>query len=121
MRKCLVIVYACNHRGVLCRNCVIPLVIHHPNQRYIENGASVAGNHSVRGLGPLTRGIASAQYSLGCVTVVPDLNRWVPNGFPEVIWESLWRVVLSPNPRMTGSDTKRDNCGDRGTSARKRA
>jgi hypothetical protein len=77
--------------------------MHHKHHRYIEIGASVAGNHSVRGLGPLTRGIATAQYLVGCIATVPDLSRWVPCGFPEVIRE-ICRASLSRN-RETRTDS----------------
>ena len=88
----MIIAHACNSRGVLCNLWVIPLRMYHNHQKYIENGASVAGIHSVRGLGLLLE-IASAQYFLGYMTVVPDLSRWVPSGCPEVTRESFGRVV----------------------------
>ena len=85
--------------------------MYHNNQKYIENGASVAGNHSVRGLGPLKRGIATAPYLVGCVTPVPDLSRWVPSGFPEVTREFSRCVVLLLNQQIVDNNTKRDNFG----------
>ena len=77
--------------GVICNLWVIPVVLNLPKCKYISGSASVAGNHSVRGLGPLL-GIASTCVRAWVVLLVPSLPKLVP----VVCWESLKKDHWDP-------------------------